>query len=604
MRAASQTVFFVGTAVACLLSGCGTPPDAAPAAAIPVETSTESPGFVVWESNRSGAWRLWRSDLEGDGLSQLTGDRRGERHCCAHISPDGSRLAYLSLPTGRQRYLDRDAVGELRLLTLENGEVRPLATARTYFEHRAVVWRDAGELNYIAEDGSVRRLDVDSGQESTVLAAQGRLDRRWLVNGDGAWAATGRGALAPVETGDLGAEIPLAGCQPYFSLDGRWGLWTAGAGGPIDRFELATGEASTILGKGDARLPADRGYAYFPMLSSDGTLLAFAASGGEHDHFKADYDLFLAEVDPLTLELQGDPWPIAAHPSVDRFPDVWRETLELGRVVGEIPVSIGLASAEGEPQVWTLDGATSEGERLDGVVERPGIYPVTALGAAGLEHGVVVALAPAGKPAWSEGWPVLANGALWSWSADSGLSTTPLSGHSHGPIRPPMGRVDVDGADELLHKGLRRTNQLAIELLLTTPHEPASNATILAVGRDLARQSFSVLQRDGRLVLRMRIGSRGAGAYGETDLGPVPASRRIHLAISYTPGRTNVYRNGRLAMRKRDLIGHFFHWQPYPLSLAAGGWEGELEAVALYDRLFSLQEARRAAEHFGLRRLN
>ncbi len=247
---------------------------------------------MVWESNRSGAWRLWHADLEGRGAVQLTPDEPRRRHCCAHVSPDGERVAYLSLPAGRQRYSDESAVGELRLLALDGSPGRLLAgSARTYFEHRAAVWVDDRTLHYIALDGGVRRLDVETGEETVVLRPTGDLSRRWIVDASGRWAASGLARLAPVVGGRLGEEIPLPGCQPYFSLDGKLAFWTAGAGGPIDRFDLATGEAETILRRNDSRLPADRGYLYFPMLSRDGSLLAFAASNGGHDHFEADYDL-------------------------------------------------------------------------------------------------------------------------------------------------------------------------------------------------------------------------------------------------------------------------------------------------------------------------
>src|SRR5690349_15204724 len=49
-------------------------------------------GFVVWESNRSGHWRLWRRDLDGSGLRQISRDEQDREHYCPHLSPDGTRL--------------------------------------------------------------------------------------------------------------------------------------------------------------------------------------------------------------------------------------------------------------------------------------------------------------------------------------------------------------------------------------------------------------------------------------------------------------------------------------------------------------------------------
>ena len=114
----------------------------------------------------------------------------------------------------------------------------------------------------------------------------------------------------------------LGGCEPYFSHDGRWGYWMPGAGGPIDRIDLATGEVSTLVHKNDPRL-GERGYLYFPMVSRDGRLLAFGASAGEHDHFRSDYDIFVFPTDPETLEIVGPPIRLTDDPATDRYPDVF-----------------------------------------------------------------------------------------------------------------------------------------------------------------------------------------------------------------------------------------------------------------------------------------
>ena len=127
------------------------------------------------------------------------------------------------------------------------------------------------------------------------------------------------------------------GCQPYFSHDGRWGYWAAGTGGPLNRIELETGRVSTILSKSDPRIPDGLGYAYFPMFSRDGRLFAFAASDYQHNHFLADYEIFVAPSDPETLELLGDAVRMTSDPATDRFPDVFLEPLPLGRLQGEAP---------------------------------------------------------------------------------------------------------------------------------------------------------------------------------------------------------------------------------------------------------------------------
>ena len=65
-------------------------------------------GFVVWESNRTGRWRLWRRELDGSGLRQISPEESGRDHYCPHLSPDGTRLVYLSYPAGTDTYQEKE----------------------------------------------------------------------------------------------------------------------------------------------------------------------------------------------------------------------------------------------------------------------------------------------------------------------------------------------------------------------------------------------------------------------------------------------------------------------------------------------------------------
>ena len=280
-------------------------------------------GFAVWESNRSGDWRIWTVRLDGSGLGQLTPDEPDRQHCCPHISPGGSRLVYLSREAPKDRYPEEGTTGELRLLELgpvpvtdggaAGGEARVVAgAARTYGRgNRVAVWRSEDELIHVGGDGRAVLLDLASGS-SRVLTAEppGRREGAlgWLVDPTLRHATSGVATFSVYDP-DAGRVLErrdLGGCEPYFSHDGRWGFWVPGAGGPIDRIDLATREVSTILDKNDPRL-GGKGYLYFPMLSRNGRLFAFGASAGGHSHFEADYDVFVAPADPETLELAARP---------------------------------------------------------------------------------------------------------------------------------------------------------------------------------------------------------------------------------------------------------------------------------------------------------
>lgn len=346
-----------------------------------------SEGYVVWESNRSGAWRLFIAELDGSNPRQLTDDEAGRAHCCPHVSPDGHSIAYLSLPADRADYPTggKGAVGELRLIDRASGEERTLHPhARTYFEHRAAVWKSPGELIFIDGQGRTRLLEIESGRKHR-LTEEGEEQHGWLIDPTLRWATRGEPTFSRYdsERRTIDELQRLGGCQPYFTRDGRWGYWIAGAGGPIERIDLATREISTILAKSDPRLPSDRGYLYFPMSSPDGLFFAWAASDGAHDHQSADYDVFVAETDPETLEILGEPWRVSSDPATDRFPDVWAAPLALGRHFGEAPFTLELENPRGGTWRWSWEEpgtyaitAESGGEKLTGSVRvRPARPP-------------------------------------------------------------------------------------------------------------------------------------------------------------------------------------------------------------------------------------
>lgn len=339
-------------------------------------------GFVVWESNRSGNWRLWLRDLDGAEPVQLTPDEGARLHCCPHISPDGRWIAYLSLAADQQGYPQGGAHGALRLIRPDGTEDHLLLPdARNYYENRAVVWRSADELIFIDSDRRTALLSLASRQVETLTKRKSE-SFPWLIDSRLRFATSGRVSFAPFDKvrGEIDERSPVGGCQPYFSHDGRWGFWVAAPGGPIHQIELETGAVETLLKKSDPRLPGDFGYLYFPMLSADGRAMAFAASRNDHPHFKADYEVFVAPTNPTTLKLLDSPVRITDHPGTDRYPDIYLEPLELGLFKGEAPLRVNV-NPPGEPRRyrWSWgDGATAEGTTGEHTFDRPGLFGISA----------------------------------------------------------------------------------------------------------------------------------------------------------------------------------------------------------------------------------
>lgn len=379
--------FLAALVLGCVAPAADSPPEPRdpPAAESPPKAAGDTglgDGFVVWESNRSGRWRIWIRDLAGGEAAQLSPDEGRNLHCCPHISPDGERIVYLSLGPEQAGYPKGGAVGTMMWIQPDgSGSASLLPAARNYYENRAAVWRSPSELIYIREDGRTALLDLGSGQ-SSLLTAEPDAHGPWLINSNLTWAASGNGALVPFlkRRQTVASRPPAPGCQPYFSHDGRWGFWVVAPGGPFDRLHLASETRSTWLKKSDPRLPAGFGYLYFPMLSADGRLLAFAASDDDHPHFEADYEIFVVETDPQTLEILGAPRRFTRHPATDRFPDVHLSALSLGRHFGEAPFR--WSADPGKSHVewqWTFgDGASSTGPTAEHVFQEPGRFRVLA----------------------------------------------------------------------------------------------------------------------------------------------------------------------------------------------------------------------------------
>ncbi|TNF70486.1 MAG: hypothetical protein EP299_13990 [Acidobacteria bacterium] len=354
-------------------------------------------GLLVWESNRSGEWRIWSRNLDGSGLRQLTADEPGRDHFCPHISPDGRRVAYLSVPKGGPSYEPAGVHGALHLISVDGTKDRVIVeSARSYFVHRAVVWRGPQTLIYISGETATMELDIESGERRTLIAKPPSKGG-WLINATLTHVTTGVPTFSVFDPQQRRVlpRSELGGCEPYFTHDGRWGFWMAGAGGPINRIDLASRKISTILDKNDVLMEEGRGYAYFPMFSADGRLLAYGASTGrqQHDQHRSDYEIFVAETDPQTLEPLGRAVRFTRHPATDRFPDVFLAPLPLGRLRGEAPFTVSLEPGGAGDAVleWSFGDDTTA---VDAVGEHtylePGRYAVVANRDGSDLRGVVV----------------------------------------------------------------------------------------------------------------------------------------------------------------------------------------------------------------------
>ena len=525
------------------------------------EAAGWGPGLVVWESNRSGAFRIWSRPLEGGAARQLSPEEAGRDHCCAHLAPDGRRLAYLSLPGGSRAYLPPATAGVLHLIESDGSLDRVAApAARTYGEYRAAIWWADDQLVYIDGEGATVRLDLSSGVRKPL--ARGPADGEgWLLDPTGRWATGGTPTFSErAAGGEILRATPLGGCQPYFDARGRFGIWAAGAGGPIDAIELATRRTFTLLAKNDPRLPAGHGYLYFPMLSRDGSLLAFAASNGDHDHFRADYDVFAIEVDPESLAPLGRALRISEHPAVDRFPDLFRARPPRRRAVPPPAPTAAVAPAPGWPGggaalalVW--EGAERPNRRGEGTASEQ--------------------LLPSGRALYDRRGRLRLDGGSFA--------------------------LEAERADQVTAE-LRGGNALSLQVVLEPAAlDAAAAAPVVALATRPGRRGFVLRQRGRALELVLRT-SETAAAAPPVHLLDLPDPAPHHVAFTFSPGRLAAYLDGR-RVGSTVVPGDFFHWRSGTLELGAepGGaarFRGALSHLAIHARELGAAEieadARRA----------
>jgi hypothetical protein len=334
-------------------------------------------GFVVWETNRTGFWRIRIRNLDGTGERQLVPDEPGRNHFGPIISPDGEHIAFVSCPHGIDPNNPKGHPVPLYLVRPDGTGLRKIVD-NVRMGARSVVWENQETLIYLTEGRDTRAMNIVTG-ETTPLAARGRSEGGWLLNPTRTHATTWptQFALYDKATRSVTEQEALGGCEAYFSQDGVWGFWMGGAGGPINRYHLATKKVSPILEKDDPRMPPGRAYLYFPNLSSDGRLFTFAASPNQHDHDKSDYDVFVAQTNPATLEIIGKPVRYSFDGATDRYPDVFVAELPLGRRRGEVPFTVNLAAPS--DATWDFgDGTTARGKTAKHTYTKPGDYAVTA----------------------------------------------------------------------------------------------------------------------------------------------------------------------------------------------------------------------------------
>lgn len=300
-------------------------------------------GFVVFSSNRTGQWRIWRMNPDGSDQVQLSGN--SHQAVMPTISPNGKWVAY------RQGHSsDARAIWLIRPDGTEEHVAVPNAD-RTHYPVPPA-W-DRGSFYYV-KGHKVCHLSPGPNRTEVIhdLAAHQAIegkslgfggithDGRWIVAWSNLYRGGYTGANGRYSSGNSAIILDIRhpskvyffghGCEPSTPPSGEW-IYHVGNGhapntnrdGP-DIAHMAVRdivkpmkERTTYrmeIGYPDKKW----GHEYFPRVSNDNTWVAYSATSGEHHHFRAPYEVFLHRLGDGSRRIR-----LTRNRATDNWPHLW-----------------------------------------------------------------------------------------------------------------------------------------------------------------------------------------------------------------------------------------------------------------------------------------
>jgi hypothetical protein len=295
------------------------------------------------------------------------------------------------------------------------------------------------------------------------------------------------------------------------------------------------------------------------MISRDGRMFACGASPNQHDHFNSDYDIFVASLNPSTLEIIGEPVRYSFHPGCDRFPDVFLAQSNLAN--NDAPSSNAPNPVTGNAGSWPSDQRGlaflfDTADKPNTVAGRA--YPIHERGRARLNHDFAMVLTG--------------------------------------------GSFQADEAAENLIAACRKSNQLSVEAIVRPDRlDQAGPARIITLSSSAGSRDFTLGQERDKLIFRLRTPKTGENGYNpEITLCPISAGIPSHVVVTYRPGLLAAYVNGKEVYHGESVQGDFSNWSPHHLLFGdefdgQRDWAGTLEGVAIYNRALEPSEVQRNA---------
>jgi hypothetical protein len=208
-------------------------------------------------------------------------------------------------------------------------------------------------------------------------------------------------------------------------------------------------------------------------------------------------------------------------------------------------------------------------------------------------------------------WPGNADGIVFSW-ADGAPFDNKKGGKAHindkGIMDLNNGSVRLSGFNAKLLDACQNTNELSIEVVLTSASEKQGGpARIVSFSKDINSRNFTLGQDGNRLVLRLRTLDNDENANKiVVDLVEIKKDQPMHVIVTYKPGKTVCYVDGKVAKCSERLKGKLCNWEPMQLIFGDEvtgdpnnpkdpnnrNWNGTIERVAIGSKFIDADAAR------------
>ena len=182
------------------------------AAAADAPTSNAACHGIVFCSDRSGTWALWKVNVDGSGLTQFTKPAEGEQDVDPVFNADGSAIVFTSTRGGKTGVWRVDGSEPQRLCDGDQAEWSPDGTRIALRRDGAVVIRtlkDGQDRTITPQGWNTCSAPAWSPDGATIAFA------RLQDNANSVYTVPAAGGVPTLVYGKQGA------CEPHFSPDGK-----------------------------------------------------------------------------------------------------------------------------------------------------------------------------------------------------------------------------------------------------------------------------------------------------------------------------------------------------------------------------------------------